>query len=219
PLPGGADPAAFQGRPTDLIGLVTFATRPNPACPLTLSHSVLLRMLDGEQPRNLPNESTTNISDALIEGLKRLHSAGPRRKVLVLLTDGEHNVWPTQSEMAPRQAAQVAGSLKIPIYAIDAGGVLSVPEEGAKNEDATVRTTAIKTLEDIARISHGRYFAAHDSANLLTACHEIDNLEKADIQSFQYRRYHEGYPWLGLAAFVLWTGVLVLEMTVWRRIP
>ncbi len=88
----GIDLSGFQGRPTDLIGLVTFATRPETACPLTLSHSVLLRLLDAEQPRRIPGESETNISDAIALGLHRLQSAGPRRRVLVLLSDGEHNV-------------------------------------------------------------------------------------------------------------------------------
>src|SRR6185437_1225945 len=32
----GTDVSNFQGRPTDQIGLVTFATRPETACPLTL---------------------------------------------------------------------------------------------------------------------------------------------------------------------------------------
>jgi Ca-activated chloride channel family protein len=219
PLPEGVAPNSFQGRATDLIGLVTFATRPETACPLTLSHSVMLRQLDAERPRSVPGDSETNLSDAIALGLHRLQSAGPRRKALLLLTDGEHNVVHPQSGWTPRQAAQVAGSLGVPIYTIDAGGTLAIPEAGAKETDTVLRTTAIQTLEDVARISHGRYFAAHDTAGLLAACRDIDALERADIQSFQYRRYHESYPWFALAAFGVCLGVLALEMTVWRRIP
>ena len=97
--PDGGDARLFQGRPTDSIGLVVFATRPLTVCPLTLSHSVLLRLLDDEKPRSVPGESETNISDAVALGLQRLQSAGPRRKVLVLLTDGEHNVPNPRSEL------------------------------------------------------------------------------------------------------------------------
>ncbi len=107
----------------------------------------------------------------------------------------------------------------MPIYTIDAGGVLAIPDAGAKETDTVLRTTAIQTLQEIARISQGRYFAAHDTASLLAACRDIDALERADIQSFQYRRYHEGYPWFALAAFGVFLGVLTLEMTVWRRVP
>ena len=55
--------------------------------------------------RSVPGESETNLSDAVALGLYRLKSAGPRRKVLVLLTDGEHNVPDPRSGWTPRQAA------------------------------------------------------------------------------------------------------------------
>jgi len=72
----GPDGEALQGRPDDLLGLITFGTRPTSPCPLTLSHSALLRLLDAEQPRSVPGESETNISDALVLGLHRLEAAG-----------------------------------------------------------------------------------------------------------------------------------------------
>ena len=78
-------------------------------------------MLDAEQPRSMTGESETNISDAVALGLARLRAAGARRKVLVLLTDGEHNVSTPRSGWSPRQAAQIAASLDVPIYTIDAG--------------------------------------------------------------------------------------------------
>jgi Ca-activated chloride channel family protein len=69
---GGIVPTAFEGRPTDEIAMVTFATRPETICPLTLSHSAMLHMLDDEWPRSVPGESTTNLSDAITLGLDRL---------------------------------------------------------------------------------------------------------------------------------------------------
>jgi Ca-activated chloride channel family protein len=223
----GADPSNFRGRPTDQIGLVTFATRPETTCPLTLSHSVLLRLLQAEQPRSIPGESETNISDAVAMGLQRLRSAGPHRKVLVLLSDGEHNVPQPQSGWTPRQAAQVANGLHVPIYSIDAGGSgASTKEPAAKQEGGDnaaspgeVRAKAVRTLEEMARIAHGQYFQARDTKALLSACRAIDELERADLRSFQYRRYHEAYPWFALAAFALFGTALALERTIWRRIP
>src|SRR5579884_2592984 len=159
------DVSSFQGRPTDQIGLVTFATRPETACPLTLSHSVLLHLLQAEQPRTIPGESETNISDAVAMGLHRLRSAGPRRKVLVLLSDGEHNVPHPQSGWTPRQAAQVANGLHVPIYTIDAGGSgASAKEPATKHADkpagaaspGEARARAVRRLEEMARITNGR---------------------------------------------------------------
>jgi Ca-activated chloride channel family protein len=207
---------------------VTFATRPETACPLTLSHSVLLRLLQEEQPRTIPGESETNISDAVAMGLHRLRSAGPRRKVLVLLSDGEHNVPHPQSGWTPRQAAQVANGLHVPIYSIDAGGFGASSKEPAAKEESNgehapspgeVRALAVRTLEEMARISHGQYFQARDTKGLLNACRAIDDLERSELRSFQYRRYHEAYPWFALAAFMLFAAALSLERTIWRRIP
>jgi Ca-activated chloride channel family protein len=212
----------FDGRPADLVGLVTFATRPDSPCPLTLSHSVLLKLLDEQRPRSVPGESETNISDALVLGLHRLKNAGTRRKILILLSDGEHNVPHPQSDWTPRQAAQIAANLHVPVYAIDAGGTGSGAEErepGAVQDSIQLREEGRRTLQEVARITRGQYFQAADTKSLLRVCQEIDRLERTEIRSFQYRRYFEAYPWLGLGAFAMWVAVTVLEMTLWRRLP
>lgn len=224
----GAELSNFQGRPTDQIGLVTFATRPETACPLTLSHSVLLRLLQAERPRTVPGEAETNISDAVAMGLHRLRRAGLRRKVLVLLSDGEHNVPHPQSGWTPRQAAQVANGLQVPIYSIDAGGSGASTKEPVAREEGNsdntsspgeARVKAVRTLEEMARISRGQYFQARDTQGLLKACRVIDDLERNELRSFQYRRYHEAYAWFALASFVFFAAALALERTIWRRIP
>ena len=214
PLPPGLT-THFEGRPTDLIGLICFATRPEVRCPLTLSHEALLQLLQAEQPRGVPGEAETNLSDALTAGLARLRSAGPRRRVLVLLTDGEHNQNQTRSGWTPRQAAQVAASLDIPIYCIDAGNSPAEPD----SQTQAVRQQAVATLQQIAHITGGKYFTARDTASLAAACAAIDRLERSPIASFQYRRYHELYPALALGCFVLFVLAAALDATLWRRLP
>jgi Ca-activated chloride channel homolog len=214
------DTHRFPGRPEDLVGLVTFATRPESPCPLTLSHSVLLRLLEGEQPRSVPGDSETNISDAIVMGMHRLKAAGSRRKVMVLLSDGEHNVPSPQSEWTPRQAAQIAANLGVPVYTIDAGGTTSPGREpGAKNDTIATREAGSQALREVAHITRGQYFPAHDTEALLKVCQTIDRLERSEIASFQYRRYYEAFPWFGLASFALWVTVSLLELTFWRRVP
>src|SRR5262249_9399525 len=62
-----------------------------------------------------------------------------------------------------------------------------------------------------------------DGRGLLDACGklsaELDRVERERIETFRYRRYFEGYAWFGAAAFVLWFGVVGLELTLWRRLP
>jgi Ca-activated chloride channel family protein len=223
--PDGKTKVDLTGRPADLVGVVTFATRPDTLCPLTLSHSVLLHLLEGEQPRSIPGESETNISDAVTLALHRLRQAAPRRKVLVLLTDGEHNVQEPRSGWAPLQAGQIAASLGVPIYTIDAGSDSSAareggtPHPGESVSPAQTRERAVRTLQELARKTGGEYFPAHDSAGLLRACRRIDALEHSDIRSFRYRRYLELYPYLAIAAFACFALAIGLDLTWWRRIP
>jgi Ca-activated chloride channel family protein len=201
----------FEGRPNDLIGFVTFGDRPEVACPLTLSHSVLLHLLDEARP--LP-VSETNVSDALVLALHRLKNARPKRKVLVLLSDGEHNYLAPRSEWTPRQAAQIAANLGVPIYAIDAGG-----DPGSADPSNPVREQGIRTLREVAKITGGHYFQARDADALLAVCRDIDRREREEIESFLYRRYHEGFRWLGLGAFILFVSASVLDRTIWLRVP
>src|SRR5713226_9044386 len=163
-----SEQALLEGRPNDLIGLVAFARWPQTSCPLTLSHSVLLRILDAEKPRSTPTESETNIGDAIAWGLVRLHNAKASRKVIILLSDGEHNVPPPA--LTPRQAAQLAANEGIPIYTIDAGGISGTPEgaeakpgESDKETAERIRASAEKTMRAIAQITGGRHFKARDT--------------------------------------------------------
>ncbi len=136
------------------------------------------------------------------------------------MTDGEHNV--AAPALKPRQAAQLAGNLGVPVYTIDAGG--DVPAKAAANGEppdtsASDRLKARKILQEVARMTNGRYFAAHDTKALLGVCGQIDRLERTEIVSFEYRRYAEGYVWFGLASFVLLVTAQALDLTWWRRIP
>ena len=145
--------------------------------------------------------------------------AAGQRKVLVLLTDGEHNVPDPKSKWTPRQAAQIAASLQVPLYTIDAGGVGVRASEEGEDSSPLVRPALVETLQDIAKITHGQYYRAGDTAGLLDACRSIDRLERTDVESYQYRRYHEGYPWFAAAALVLFALALGLDFTIWRRLP
>ncbi|HTK78761.1 MAG TPA: VWA domain-containing protein [Gemmataceae bacterium] len=210
---GEENGVTLPGRPADEIGVIAFAVNPEDTCPLTLDHPTLLQLLDAEEPRGVP-DTGTNIGDAIAWGLNRLSAAGDRRKVLVLLSDGEHNV--PAPALTPRQAAQIAANRSVPIYTIDAGGS-TAPD--ARPEDAAARALGRKALESVAAMTNGKSFVAHDSAALLAACSAIDRLERKPIESFQYRRYAEGYPACAAIALACFAAVLGLEATRWRRVP
>lgn len=213
----GPDGTHFDGRPADQVGLVTFAAVPTPACPLTLNHSVLLRVLDEQQPRE-GVDAGTNVGDALAEGVIRLEAAGPRRKVLVLLSDGEHNVTREgpNAPLKPFEAAHLAEGLGIPVYTIDCGGL---PRSDATADEVQQREDGRRVLEGVAGLTGGRAFAANGGADLLAVVRAIDALERRPVESFQYRRYHEYGPWVAAAGLGLLAAVQLLDRTLWRRVP
>lgn len=217
----GLDGTHFDGRSTesgtDAIGLVTFSTWPQPVCPPTLNHSVLLTILDSTRPASA-RDTATNIGDAIAEGVARLEAASAKRKVLILLSDGEHNfdlADPERRPFKPRQAAALAANLGIPIYTIDAGGDPPADDKDA----AAVRLDGRRVNETVAEMTGGRSFTANDGGQLLEVCQQIDAMERQPLVSPVYRRYHDYRPWLALAALVLAALAFGLEQTVWRRIP
>src|SRR5262249_22556216 len=156
---------------------------PQTACPLTLNHSVLLRVVDGLEPRVSAIDAGTNIGDALAEAVIRLdHGAGGRPKGLILLSDGAHTLSKTGAAdpRKPRQAAQLAANLGIKVYTIDAGGDPTPGEEGDQ------RRAGRAALQSVATMTDGRSFAAASGTDLMAAYREIDELEKEKVVSFQY---------------------------------
>jgi Ca-activated chloride channel family protein len=214
------DGTHFDPRSADQIGLVTFAALPQTACPLTLNHTVLVRVADAQEPK-AGLDAGTNVGDAIAEGIIRLEGAHHRRKALILLSDGEHNVSREGKEgpeapLKPRQAAQLAANLGIKVYTIDAGGP---PPPTATPDEAAQREAGRQALRDVVSLTGGQSFAASSGPELLAAYKEIDALEKTEAVSYQYRRYFEYYPWCAAAALALLLAAHLLDRTRWRTVP
>ena len=202
----------LPGRPNDALALVTFAALPDATCPLTLNHDVLLALLDEQAPRS-GVDAGTNVGDALAEALLRLEAAGNVRKVIVLLSDGEHNAT-GDGPLRPLAAGQLAHALGVPVYAIDCGG------EPAGDAGAVAqRSAGRKVLADLADLTAGRFFPANSAGELREAVKQIDALEKRPLASFRTRKYRDHTPAAAFAAFGLLALGGLLESTWLRRFP
>jgi Ca-activated chloride channel family protein len=208
---GGAGPNGekFLGRRSDLLSLIVFAKYPETICPLTHDHGALISLLRKQDARL----QETNIGDAIFLAWSSLEKSGQGRKAIVLFTDGEQS---PGAVLKPRQAAQLAGNAKVKIYSIDAG---KDPPSGAKPEELEERKKAKKIMQDLANLTDGACFHATDAAGLLEICRQIDEMERYPILTFEYRRYYQAFVWFALGSLGLFTGILVLEQTLWRRLP
>ncbi len=169
-----------------------------------------------------PGDDGTNIGDAIAWGLEALLAAPPKRKVLVLLTDG-NNEPAVPQPLDPEQAANLARDLGVTMHTIAigrTGGVMQGIDPGVRLPVATdVAGPNLPLLEHLAQITGGRFFAASSADALTDVFRAIDMLEKSPVRGQILTRYNEHYrPWVGLAL-----GLLVFERLLslgrLRRLP
>lgn len=210
-------------RPDDLIGLVAFGGYATTRCPLTFDHDALAAVLaetripgdDGEPVER--EELQTSIGDGLATACARLMSASNvATRVVVLLSDGVHNF----GSCTPDQAADLAKSQGIKVYAIGAGADPEAARAAAARQGGLAGLFASlgraedeideAALRRIASKTGGRYFRISSRKGLEKALEEIDGLEKTEVQSVSWSRRTELYaPWLA-AAIVLFAAALLL---------
>ena len=209
-IAGGRGPEGlvFPGRPNDRIALVTFAVRPETACPLTFDHSALLSILDRQKAKTIPSEAKTNPGDALAWTIDLLRKTPVKNKAIVLVTDGDSNVDPPA--LGPLQAAHLAAALGIPIHTVDA-----LPE----SDESPDAEKARKKLTDLAKLTGGQYAKAGDGGGLEKAMHELDRLERDRLTTTAARRSSDVSGWFALAALGSLFAALALGSGPWRTMP
>jgi len=191
----------------DRLGLVLYARYAWTQCPLTLDYGLLQHELERAAIVTDQEKDGTAIGSALGLAVARLRDSEAKSKVIILLTDGINN----RGEMDPLSAAEIAKKYNIKVYTIGAGS----PEAGVTtvNGMLPVQRQPIDedTMRKIADITGGKYYRTTDTAQLLAAYEEIDQLETTEIDA---NDYYEFKP-----AFVSWAvvGTVLLGAAVFSR--
>jgi len=207
-------------RKNDRIGLVTFAKVAYTVSPPTTDHTWLLENFKRIEI-GIIDGSSTAIGSAIVSSVGRLKGSDTKSKIIILLTDGTNNA----GKIGPLKAAEIAKAFDIKIYTIGAGtkGFAPVP----RGKDFRGQTVYVnqrvdideETLREIADITDGKYFRATDTESLRNIYMEIDNLEKITIEEHGYREYRELFGYFLIAALMMLCLEIVLERTVFLRIP
>jgi len=217
------DDETLDGRPHDLIGLITFARYADTRSPLTFGHDALLQIVRNLEIQERPNEDGTAYGDALAIAAARLRdpeslkygsnstdSDPIKSKVIILLTDGENN----SGAHLPIESAGLAKQWGCRIY------VISLGESNYESNDPTLAgslTAAEKVLETISVKTGGIFRQAYDFESLLSVYSEIDNLERSDISTRSFDRVADWF-WLPLTLAI---GSLLLALifeATWLRV-
>ncbi len=206
------------GRPNDRVGLVLFAGRPYTQAPLTLDHGWLLANLDRARIGMI--EDGTAVGSALAAAVARLEGSEAKRKVVILLTDGQSNA----GKVPPLTAAEAAKTLGYRVYTIGAGtrGAAPYPRLDPFGRRVYVNMPVDvdeETLQQVAEHTGGRYFRATDTDSLRQIYAEIDQLETTSQEGLQYLDHDELYVWLALPALLLLAVEALLAQTWLRVLP
>ncbi len=188
------------GRKNDRIGLVVFQNEALAISPLTLDYKALDRIVADLKSGILPDG--TGIGVGLASALTLLQDSPAATRIVILLTDGEHNA----KSISPEDAAGIAASLRIRVYTIGVEGERSLSGPGF-DEDLLMR---------IADATGGRYFAASNRNQLAAIYDEIGRLETSHLDRDRYERFREFGPWLAFFG----AGLLLAEFTLrgtWLR--
>jgi Ca-activated chloride channel family protein len=207
----------IAGRPDDRMGLVVFSGESFTQCPLTTDHAVMMNLFQDIKSGMI--EDGTAIGLGLANAVSRLKDSKAKSKVVILLTDGVNN----QGEIAPLTAAQIAQTFGIRVYTVGVGTLGTAPYPfktafGVQYQNIDVKIDE-EVLQEIARMTEGRYFRATNNQKLKEIYQEIDQLEKSKIEVREYSRKTEEYlPWAVLAGLILLIELL-LRITIFKNNP
>ncbi len=145
----------------------------------------------------------TGIGIGISTALNMLRDSNAASRVVILLTDGEHNA----TSIKPLDAADLAAAIGVRVYTI---GVQTPHPAGLPSgvDEQMLRAVADKT--------GGQYYAADNPTALAAVYKEIGALETSRVGREQFESFTEYGPWFIAAG----AGLLVLELLLrssWLR--
>lgn len=208
----------IMGREHDRIGLVVFASQSYTQCPLTLDYDILKRLVD-EVQMGLIKDGTA-IGLAIANSVNRLRDSTAKSRVIILITDGANNA----GNIDPLTASELAKTFGIKVYTIGVGkeGLVPFPVDdplfGRRYVQAEVEMDE-PVLRQIAASTGGLYFRARDQKSLTEIYKIIDRLEKSKVKVKEFSTYDELFPYFLIPGLALLLAGILVENTLWLKIP
>ena len=193
-------------RQGDRLGLILFGDQAYLQSPLTFDRDTVRTLLN-EALINMAGKRTA-LGDAIGLAIKRLRNT-PGDKVLILLSDGRN----TAGALQPVKAAELAASEELKIYTIGVGAAADASFFGLTLDRGSDLDE--ETLKQIAQVTGGRYFRAHNTRQLVEIYSEIDQLEPIESEERLYRPVVSLFYWPLAGAVLL--ALSALALLLWRE--
>ncbi len=189
----------------DAVGLLVFARFPELICPPTLDTRTLAEFAaQVDLPRHREEDGTA-IGLALAQAVELLAESPARSRVVILLTDGENNLF----DVMPLEAAELARARGVTVHTVLAGRYEMVATPfGLRRTEMELPTDE---LEAIAARTGGRFFRVRDRAALEETYAEIEALERVPREERRYVRATDLYPRFLALALIALGGAWVLS--------
>lgn len=170
-------------RREDNVGVVLFGDFAFIATPVTYEKEIISEMI-GYLSFGMAGQNTA-IGEGVAQGVRALQGSKAKSKVIVLLTDGEHN----SGAISPKEAVAMVRKAGIRLYTIGIGG----------DYDS-------KLLAQMAQEGGGEHFTAANEKELEGVYERIDALERSRIKSAEHTFAEPYYQWplAAALAIVLW---------------
>lgn len=203
----------FIKKRTDLFGLIIFGASAATRCPLTSDKELLIKLIE-DMELGILNPQGTALSLAIALGVNRLKTTDAPSKIMVVLTDGE----PSEHDIDPAIALQLAQSAGIKIYTIGIGGCHGYIDHPLAGIVPVASPLNEQLLRHFAHKTGGAFFKASNQQELQEIYTKIDTLEKSSHEEPQYGKYYElGMVFLFCASLLLLFDLL-MSMGWWVRL-
>lgn len=178
-------------RESDNIGVVLYGDFAFIASPITYEKEIVVEMLE-YLTQGMAGQNTA-IGEAIAMSLRAFAYSKAQSKIVVLLSDGEHN----SGAISPKDALTLAKEQGVKIYTI------AITQESEKGRGV---------LQKIAKESGGEFYTALSARELQAIYTQIDALESSKISSKEYKHKSYYYQSLLLLALSLLLFLLFREL-------
>lgn len=201
----------IKKRDNDPVGLVLFGNEAVSRCPLTLDKKMLESIINDIE-LGIINPEGTMIIRGVVMALNRMRKSESKSKIIILLTDGE----PTQGDLDPQLALDMAKKMGVKIYTIgiggNQGGYYQHPVFGLQQARAPLNKNLLHAL---ATATGGKFFEATNPQELASIYDTINKLEKTSYETNVYYKFYDifmPFLWIILGLCVV---ELFLSRFVW----
>ena len=173
-------------REGDRVALIVFGNAAFVQVPFTRDLDAARLLLEETEVRMAGPR--TAFGDAIGLGITLFERSEVEQRLMIALTDGND----TGSRIPPAEAAKIARDNDIRIHVVGVGDPTTVGEEALDKQ----------ALNDVAKITDGRYFHANDRVELEEIYTELDRLDTRETETISHQPRRELFYW-PLAAFLL----------------